>query len=83
MIIRLAQIGDSAALAGIYGQDFCRHTGYKCHRWHDVAWFEKEINSYSSEPSPFIPLAQLDPEPIREILRRDNVCLSQEKRHPF
>ena len=31
-------------------------TGYKCGKWHDVAWFEKSIAPHDRDPEPFIPL---------------------------
>lgn len=45
------------------------NTGYKCGRWHDVAWFEKEIASYSSAPSPFCPITKLSAETLSSILQ--------------
>ena len=34
---------------GIY-----KNTGYKCGKWHDVAWFRKLIASYDIKPKPII-----------------------------
>ena len=53
-----------------------RQTGYKCGRWHDVAWFEKQINSCSPEPEPFLSIRQLSQIKIREILSRYEKLLS-------
>ena len=39
---------------GIY-----KNTGYKCGKWHDVAWFEKAIASYDIEPKPIISINEI------------------------
>ena len=30
------------------------NTGYKCGRWHDVAWFEKALSPYEYAPRPIV-----------------------------
>ena len=40
---------------GIY-----HNTGYKCHAWHDVAWFEKAIATYEANPKPIISIQELE-----------------------
>lgn len=31
-------------------------TGYKCGKWHDVAWFEKSIAPCAGPPQPVLPI---------------------------
>lgn len=50
---------------GIY-----HNTGFKCGTWQDVAWFEKGIAPYDTEPAPFKPLSEIDRSEIVEILER-------------
>lgn len=47
-----------------------RNAGYKCGRWHDVAWFEKEIapHSETAAPSPVLPLSAIPTETLDAIL---------------
>lgn len=44
------------------------NTGYKCGKWHDVLWFEKQIAPYDSPPEPIRPVSQLPDGILREIL---------------
>lgn len=44
-------------------------TGYKCGKWHDVAWFEKQILPYLADPLPFRPITALEPGQIDAILK--------------
>ena len=44
------------------------NTGFKLGKWHDVLWFEKNIKACESEPSPFIPVRNLDREKVSEIM---------------
>ena len=45
-------------------------TGYKCGAWHDVTWFEKAIGEYGLEPQPLIPIQEIAPHIIADILER-------------
>lgn len=45
-----------------------RNAGYKGGMWHDVAWFEKELNPCTPHPEPILPVYELDPERVMEIL---------------
>lgn len=54
-------------LIGIY-----HNTGYKCGKWHDVAWFEKEIAPYGQNPQPVIPIHKLSKEALAEIIQKDS-----------
>ena len=36
-----------------------RNTGYKCGKWHDVVWFEKNIAPHTPDPIPFIPIGKI------------------------
>lgn len=47
-----------------------RSTGYKCGQWHDVAWFEKRIAPCQTDPSPFVPIGEIDPDRLRAILEK-------------
>ena len=49
--------------------------GFKCGRWHDVAWFEKAIGEYGKDPAPFLPVRELGPDAVGEVLARWNVAL--------
>lgn len=42
-------------------------TGYKCGRWHDVAWFEKHLAEGDGVPEPFVTLAAVDSRKIEAI----------------
>ena len=42
-------------------------TGYKCGRWHDVAWFEKEILPYDC-PNPIRSVQEISREKVQNIL---------------
>ncbi len=44
------------------------NTGFKCGSWHDVAWFEKQIGPYLPAPRPFLPLKQVNPQTVADIL---------------
>ena len=46
------------------------NTGYKCGKWHDVAWFEKAIAPYDTDPKPILPVHEVPAEKIREICER-------------
>ena len=37
--------------------------GYKLGSWHDVAWYERQLAEYSSEPDPPVPLPAIHSEP--------------------
>lgn len=43
------------------------NAGYKCNKWHDVAWFEKAIAPYDKEPRPFLSIKNLS------IIRNGNI----------
>lgn len=45
-----------------------RNTGYKCGKWHDVAWFEKTLSPYAEAPEPVKPVRQLDQEQLGKIM---------------
>lgn len=47
------------------------NTGYKCDRWHDVAWFEKQLAPHCSSPSPIIPVSQLAEDAVLSVLRHN------------
>lgn len=47
---------------GIY-----HNTGYKCGKWHDVIWFEKQIGEYDSMPYDFLSIPKIDRQKIADI----------------
>lgn len=47
---------------GIY-----HNTGYKCGKWHDVVWFEKQIQSYD-RPKPICSVHEISAERLKNIL---------------
>lgn len=40
------------------------HTGFKCGRWCDLQWFEKQIGEYEMEPKPIIPISEIKVEEL-------------------
>ena len=44
------------------------NTGYKNGRWIDVIWFEKNVNPFTAEPAPILPLHQLPAEQVQTVL---------------
>lgn len=46
------------------------NTGYKCGRWHDVAWFEKALSSYESAPRPIIGIQAVSKAQKDAVLRK-------------
>lgn len=46
-----------------------RNTGYKCGKWHDVAWFEKQIGTYDPNPKPILPIICIPKETLEDILQ--------------
>lgn len=49
---------------GIY-----HNTGYKCGKWRDVTWYEKQITPYDAVPSPFIAIDKINRNDIEQILK--------------
>lgn len=47
-----------------------RRTGYKCGKWHDVAWYEKAIGDHGLDPAPFVPFRELPPEAVNAVLNK-------------
>ena len=45
-----------------------QNAGYKNGRWIDLLRFERPIAPYDPEPAPVIPIGQLPPEKVQEIL---------------
>ncbi len=45
-----------------------RRTGYKCGKWHDVAWFEKAIAPYEPAPAPVRSLREMPEEVVCRVL---------------
>lgn len=46
------------------------NTGYKCGRWHDVAWFEKALSPYESAPRPIIGIQAIPQAEKDAVLRK-------------
>ncbi len=51
------------------------NAGFKCGRWHDVAWFEKAIGDYGEDPAPFLPFRLLPEDKVAEVLKGCNEAL--------
>lgn len=47
-----------------------RSTGFKCGRWQDVAWSEKQIAPYDPAPKPVCPIHAVAPEAIAAVLEQ-------------
>lgn len=45
-------------------------TGYKCGRWHDVRWFEKQIAPYEEEPAPIRSIGEIPWEELEAVLQK-------------
>lgn len=52
-------------LIGVY-----QNTGFKCGAWHNVAWFEKQIAPYDTDPVPPVGISMLDAAAVRNILAK-------------
>lgn len=50
----------------------CKNTGYKSGAWRDVAWFEKQIGDYGTDPKPICTVRGIPREKIEEILRKNS-----------
>ena len=46
-----------------------RQAGFKCGAWHDVAWFQKQIGTFSEAPSTVVPAAELDRAAVARVLK--------------
>ncbi len=46
------------------------NTGYKCGRWHDVAWFEKPLSSYEQAPKPITNIHEVSQPEKNLVLRK-------------
>lgn len=44
------------------------NAGYKCGKWRDVGWYEKQIAPYDAQPRPLLPLSQAPQEAVRAAL---------------
>ncbi len=55
------------SLLGVY-----RNTGYKCGKWHDVAWFEKAIAPYDQVSQAILPINKVPKEKIAAIIQRNS-----------
>lgn len=47
-----------------------RNSGYKCGRWHDVVWYEKQLGPYQDAPPEPVPLDEVDCEDLLSRLNR-------------
>ena len=56
-----------------------RRTGYKCGRWHDIRWFEKQIGPYDGEPAPIRPVREIPAEELDGILQKYRQTLTCKK----
>lgn len=44
------------------------NAGYKAGRWHDVAWFEKQIAPYAAKPEPVVSITAVPAEHLEKII---------------
>ncbi|MDO5111182.1 MAG: GNAT family N-acetyltransferase [Clostridia bacterium] len=44
------------------------NTGYKCGGWHDVTWFEKQLNALDASPAPILPINELSVAAVGAVL---------------
>lgn len=44
------------------------NAGYKCGAWHDVAWLQKQIGSFTDKPQPHCPLREVNQAEASEII---------------
>lgn len=44
------------------------NTGYKAGAWHDVAWFEKQLAPYDTDPAPVLPIDTVPKDALEAIL---------------
>lgn len=47
-----------------------KKSGYKMGRWHDVIWFEKQLQKYETTPRPPVKCSELPEKQVQEILER-------------
>lgn len=47
-----------------------QNAGYKAGKWHDVLWYEKALAPYDVPPAPVIPIGELGPDAVAELLAR-------------
>ncbi|HJB65059.1 MAG TPA: GNAT family N-acetyltransferase [Candidatus Mailhella merdavium] len=48
-----------------------KNAGYKNGKWHDVAWYEKQLRNYDEHPVPLKKFSDIPADGIREILDSD------------
>ena len=53
---------------GFRRSGYWQRAGFKNGLWHDVIWFEKALAPYAANPEPILPVYELDPERVVEIL---------------
>ena len=46
------------------------YTGYKCNRWLDLMWFEKNIAPYCQNPAPFQPITKIPKQELLAVLEK-------------
>ncbi|MGD1823186.1 MAG: GNAT family N-acetyltransferase [Pleomorphochaeta sp.] len=53
------------------------NTGNKFNAWRDVVWYEKNILDFEKNPTPIIPITEVEKKSIYKILSKYNLLLSQ------
>lgn len=61
---RRLHLGLGFSSLGIY-----HSTGYKCGKWYDVEWFEKQLLPYAPGPAPVRPICDVPSADVQAILR--------------
>lgn len=46
------------------------NTGFKCDRWCDLMWFEKQIGAYEEHPTPILPISFLKQETLQTLFKK-------------
>lgn len=53
---------------GFHALGTYHNTGYKCGKWHDVMWFEKQIAPYDPLPQPILSIGKIPEEQLHKII---------------
>lgn len=54
-----------------------KEAGYKLGAWHDVAWMRMAIGDFSAAPAPRLPLSEMDPDQVAEVLAAAETALAK------
>ena len=54
-----------------------KNTGYKCGRWHDVAWYEKILGRHESGPNPPLPVKAIAKEECARLMHEGENLIAE------